>query len=326
MLGAAADTLTAVRALIVTNLWPTEAEPRRGRFVADQVEALRDLGAEVALFTFPLGARAYLPAASRLRRHLRGNTYDVVHAHYGLCGWVAAMAGAAPLAVTFHGTDVRHRVVGPGSRALTKRLDLAAGVSRSAFGEEGGRAGLPRGRTTTAVLPCGADLDRFRPIPRPEARRELGLDPDGRYLLFAADPARPVKRHDRAAEVAGGAGAELLTAGDVDPADMPRLVNAAGAVLVTSETEGFGLSCIEALACDVPVLSTPVGIAPAAAGDIPGCLVAPFDAAGWSAHASDLLDAPDPRVEGRSSAERFSARAMAERVLVAWEQLAAGAA
>ena len=111
-----------MRALIVTNLYPTAEHPRLGRFVADQVEAMRELGADVELFTFPTGAGAYLPAARRLRKLLKGSRFDVVHAHYGLCGWVARLAGAKPLVVTFHGTDVRHRIVGPSSRLLTRGL------------------------------------------------------------------------------------------------------------------------------------------------------------------------------------------------------------
>ena len=152
-----------MRALVVTNLYPTPERPRLGRFVQDQVEATRALGTDVEVFTFPTGAGAYLPAARRLRRLLRKADFDVIHAHYGLCGWVAAAAGAAPLIVTFHGTDIRHRFVGAGSRRLLRRIDLAAGASRSAFEPEGGRPGLPRGVAPAAVLPCGVDLGRFRP-------------------------------------------------------------------------------------------------------------------------------------------------------------------
>ena len=133
------------------------------------------------------------------------------------------------------------------------------------------------------MLPCGPDLGRFGPIPRAEARRALGLDPDGRYLFFPANPARPEKRHDRAAELAASCGAELLTGGSIEPERMPLWINAANAVLVTSDYEGFGLAAVEALACDVPVLSTPVGIAPYALGGIEGCLCAPFDAGCWAA-------------------------------------------
>jgi teichuronic acid biosynthesis glycosyltransferase TuaC len=309
-----------MRVLVVTNLYPTPERPRLGRFVHDQVEAMRELGTEVDLFTFELGAGAYLPAARRLRRFLKSSSFDVVHAHYGLCGWVASLAGARPLVVTFHGTDVRHRVVGPGSRWLARRIDLTAGASASTFRHEGGRPGLPL-RSPAAVLPCGFDASRFRPIPRAEARRRLGLDPDGRYLLFPADPARAVKRHDLALEVAELAGAELLTTAEVDPARMPDWINAAAAVLVTSDTEGFGLVALEALACGVPVLSTPVGIAPFAVAGTPGCLVSPFDAEAWAAHARTHLDADDPRVQAGPTASRFSAEHMAERVVAAYSGL-----
>jgi teichuronic acid biosynthesis glycosyltransferase TuaC len=282
---------------------------------------MRSRGAEVDTFTFPLGPKAYVQAAVRLRRLLAGRSFDVVHAHYGLCGWVAALAGARPLVVTFHGTDVRHRVVGPISRWVARRADLAAAASRSQFGREGSRPGLPLPGGRAAVLPCGVDTARFRPSPRREARGRLGLDPDGRYLLLPADPARPVKRHDRAIEVARLAGAELLTTAEVEPERMPDWVNAAAAVLVTSDNEGFGLAVLEALACDVPVLSTPVGISPLALEGLDGCLVAPFDAAAWAAVAGAHLDAGDPRIAGRASAEMFSSQRMADRVLVAYEGL-----
>jgi glycosyltransferase involved in cell wall biosynthesis len=275
----------------------------------------------VELFTFPLGARAYLPAARRLRRRLKHESFDVIHAHYGLCGWVARLAGARPLVVTFHGTDIRHRLVGPSSRLLSRRLDLVAGASRSAFEREGDRRGLPA-RSPSAVLPCGVDSARFRPIPRREARRRLGLDPEGRYLLFPADPTRPVKRHDLALEVARLARAELLTTSEVDPERMPDHINAAAAVLVTSDSEGFGLAVLEALACRVPVLSTPVGIAPFALSGVEGCLVSPFDAAAWAGAASAHLEREDPRVDAGTAPETFSAKRMADRVLAAYRGLA----
>jgi glycosyltransferase involved in cell wall biosynthesis len=309
-----------VRVLVVTNFEPDPATPQRGRWVADQVAELRRLGVEVEVFGFPPGKGEYLPATRRLRRLLRSRRFDLVHAHYGLPGWCARLAGARPLLVTFHGTDVRHPVVGALSRRLARRADLAAAVSRALFASEAGRPGLPR-VPGAAVLPCGADLDRFRPLPRGEARRRLGLDPGGRYLLFPADPARPEKRGDRAVELAAACGAELLSGGGIDPERMPLWVNAANAVLVTSEYEGFGLAAIEALACDVPVLSTPVGVAPHALRGIAGCLCAPFEAGAWSEAARPHLDAPDSRVAGASRAASLSAARMAERVEVAYRDL-----
>lgn len=310
-------TLTSVRVLVVTNFMPDAGAPQRGRWVRDQVDEVRRRGVEVDLFEFPRGRGEYIPATRRLRALLRRERFDLVHAHYGLAGWVARMAGAAPLIVTFHGTDVRHHLVGHLSRRLAWRADLVAGVSRALFEPEDGRPGLPA-VPGSAVLPCGPDLERFEPMARAEARRELGLDPQGSYLFFPANPARPEKRHDRAAQLAAACGADLLTGGSIEPERMPLWLNAANAVLVTSDYEGFGMAAVEALACDVPVLSTPVGIAPYALGGIEDCLCAPFDVDGWTAVAQRHLGAPDPRVRGAARAAGLSAAAMAERAIEAY--------
>jgi teichuronic acid biosynthesis glycosyltransferase TuaC len=309
-----------MRVLVVTNLVPDEATPQRGRWVRDQVAEIRARGIEVEEFGFPRGRSNYLPALRRLRAELRAERFDLVHAHYGLAGWVARLAGARPLLVTFHGTDVRHPVVGPLSRRLAWRADLVAGVSRALFAEEDGRPGLPA-VPGAAVLPCGPELGRFAPAPRAAAREALGLDPAGRYLLFPADPARPEKRHDRAAALAAAADARLLTGGSIEPEAMATWMNAADAVLVTSDYEGFGMAAIEALACDVPVLSTPVGVAPYLLAGIEGCLCAPFDADLWAAAARPHLAAPDPRVTGATRAATLAAGPMAERAIEVYRHM-----
>src|SRR6185295_5039499 len=98
-----------------------------------------ELGVEIESFEFPPGRSEYGPATRRLRRLLKRQQFDLVHAHYGLAGWVARLAGARPLLVSFHGTDVRHWLVGPMSRRLAWRADLVAAVSRSLFAPEDGR-------------------------------------------------------------------------------------------------------------------------------------------------------------------------------------------
>ena len=312
-----------MRVLVVTNLTPDAGAPQRGRWVRDQIAEIERRGIEVEVFGFPPGSREYIPATRRLRRLLRSDgAFDLVHAHYGLPGWCALLAGAAPLVVSFHGTDVRHPVVGALSRRLIRRIDLAAGVSRALFATENGRPGLPA-LPGSAVLPCGPDLARFGPLPRAEARRELGLDPDGRYLLFPANPERPEKRADRASELAAACDAELLSGGSIEPDAMRLWINAANAVLITSDYEGLGMVTIEALACDVPVLSTPVGVAPFLLAGVEGALCAPFDLDAWRTAARPHLEAPDPRVEGSARAEPFSSARMAERTIEAYRDVLA---
>jgi glycosyltransferase involved in cell wall biosynthesis len=309
-----------MRALIVTNMYPSPSSPARGGFVRDQVEALQALGHDVDVYAFePGGARRYLRAARALARRREVNEPpDVVHAHFGLSAWPALAQRGAPHVVTLHGTDLAHPRSGPISRAALPFLTLAATVSASLASRVPGA-----GRTRrVAVLPCGIDLDRFRPLERARARRALSLDPDEPCLLFPADPGRAVKRFDRAREAAGDT--KLLTLGAVHPRDVPLMVNAANAVLVTSDSEGFGLAALEALACNVPVLSTPVGIAPVALAGIAGALCAAWEPDAWRSVLQPLLAEPDPRVDGRARAELFSAQRMAERVAVAWGEVAPG--
>jgi glycosyltransferase involved in cell wall biosynthesis len=308
-----------VRALVVTNMWPSEAAPQRGIFVRDQVEALRRRpGVEVEVFAFPSGPRALLRAIASIRRRTHGRGFDVVHAHFGLAALPALAARSGPVVVTLHGNDLfvrRSRLV---TRAALPFTALPAAVSR-AFSRNLPGAGR---RRRVAVLPVGIDLERFRPIPRAEARARLGLDPAGPYLLFPHDPARPLKRFDRAREAAGDV--PLLTLGAVAPDEVPYWINAANAVLVPSRDEGFGLSVIEALACGVPAFGTPVGIHPVALDGIAGAFCGEWDRDRWRAALAPVLADPDPRVDGRARAALFSADRMAARVVRAWEAIAAG--
>jgi glycosyltransferase involved in cell wall biosynthesis len=313
-----------MRVLIVTNMWPTDERPALGSFVRDQVEALRridGLDVEVFAFTPTGGLKPYARAARELRKRHGGDDFDVVHAHYGITAWCTLVLRGAPRVVTFHGTDLGHPRFGRLSRRVANRVDLAATVSCWLARQP--NAGLPGAGDArrVAVLPCGVNLARFERIDRREARERLGLKADARYLLFPSDPSRPEKRHDRARELADAAGAELLSYDATPPSDVPLLINAANAVIVTSEREGFGLAALEALACDVPILSTDVGIAPLALSGIEGALAAPFDVDRWLTALRPHLDDPDPRVEGRDRAALFDSNRMAMRVFEAYRAL-----
>ncbi|HUH80827.1 MAG TPA: glycosyltransferase [Solirubrobacteraceae bacterium] len=316
-----------MRALVISNMRPDAANPGRGSFVRDQVAALRRIdGLEVELCEFGQGPRALARVAFELRRrHGPPSTltrrpasvpYDVVHAHFGLAAWPALAVPARVRAVTVHGTDVAH----PRSRLATAPvlglMQIVAAVSAALVEELPGR----RARSRAIVLPCGVDTARFVPMPRAQARAALGLSESDRYVLFPADPARPEKRHDHALALARAAGVELLALGHVAPRDVPLWVNAADAVVVPSDREGFGLAVLEALACDVPVLATPVGIHAEALAGIPGTLSAPFSLETWGVALAATLASEDPRVRGRSRATEHSTDVMAARVHAAWEQ------
>jgi glycosyltransferase involved in cell wall biosynthesis len=305
-----------VRALVVSNMAASRERPARGVFVRDQVAALARIGdLDVELFEFLPGALSYPLAAATLRRRFDASRLDIVHAHFGLTAWPTLALRGPRHAVTLHGTDVRH----PRSRRLTRaalgHMDLVATVSDSLAGELGPLTPRP------LVLPCGVALERFRPIPREAARLALGVERDEPCLLFPFDPQRTAKRFDRAYELAGKV--RLLTLGSTVPDHVTLAINAANAVLVPSDAEGFGLAVLEALACDVPVLATPTGVHAEALSGIAGTLCAPYDRDRWAAALAPALANADPRVAGRARAAEYSSERMAERVAAAWRTLLA---
>jgi len=152
-----------VRALVLSNMLPDAAHPERGRFVRDQVDALRHLdGLQVELYEFRPGGNALRHAFVDLRSRYAGKRFDVVHAHFGLSAWPAFAVRARVRALTVHGTDVRHPRTRQATRAVLPLMDLLAAVSASLAREIPGRAA----RRRTQVLPCGVDLDRFGPLSR----------------------------------------------------------------------------------------------------------------------------------------------------------------
>ena len=311
-----------LRVLIVANMYPSSARPSFGVFVADQVAALRATGeVEVEVFHWDARRRPWRYALAALELALTTVDADIVHAHYGLSGLVALAAPRRlPLVLTVHGRDCHHPVVKRLTGLVARRAAAVVAVSD----ELARQCPFP----VAAVIPPGVDLEQFRPLPRHEARARLGLDAASgrRLVVFPADPQRPEKRFadalalvDRLA--AGGTDVELRAVYGRPRAEMPLWLNAADAVLITSEREGYGLACVEALACDVPVLSTPVGVAPTLLAGLEGCLCAPFDAELWGVRLAAVLAAGEPRVAGRAVAETQSLPETARLTLELYRKL-----
>src|SRR5207245_888140 len=180
--------------------------------------------------------------------------YDIVHAHYGLSALPAWFRLHAPLVMTLHGGDL---LGGPlerlCSRVIWRFADAVIVVSEEM-----------RRRVPGIVIPCGVDLNLFRPYNRDAARARLGWPPGKRLILFPFDPKRPVKRYDLAKAavdrlVEEGIGAELVTVFGVENREMPWYYSAADAMILCSDREGSPTAVKEALACNLPVVANDVG-------------------------------------------------------------------
>jgi glycosyltransferase involved in cell wall biosynthesis len=306
-----------MRVLIVTNMYPTPAEPAFGSFVKEQVDDLRRLGLDVEEVRFDGRASSteYGRAVGSVRRALRSRSFDVVHAHYGLSGAVAALARPrAPLVTTFHGSDYE----GPAWQRWVSTV-VARRSSPIVVSESGRRRLFVR---DAAVIPMGVDTALFAPMEQAEARRRLGWDETGRYALLAGARRNPVKGAPLFdAAVALVPGLNGMTLEGLARPDVALVLNAADVLVVASVREGSPLTVRESLACTTPVVAVPVGDVPTVLAGLPGCAVVERHAGALAAGIQGALDAGrDTRLRAR--AEETSRDAVVRRVAGVYEAVA----
>lgn len=259
---------------------------------------LQEEMAQLGVDSFALGAlsrRSWPTAAVRLARLLRGRRARLVQTHLVdgcLVGLAAARLARTPVAVMtahhshelpFHGPTLRmvdtlcagplsDAIIAPSQSVADTLVDLAH-ASRSKI----------------AVVHHGFDLQRLDPdsVDGSPVRAELGLDGKlvfgaiGR-LYWLKDPEVLLRAY--ASALGDREDARLLVVGDgpVDGLravagqlgvgdrvvftgprkDVPELLAAMDAFIHPALAESFGMVIIEAMAMALPIVSTPVGIAP----------------------------------------------------------------
>jgi glycosyltransferase involved in cell wall biosynthesis len=321
----------SVRALVVTNLWPTPRAPDFGGFVHDEVEGLRALGIEIDVLHLDRlahGRSVYLRAGRNVRRRLANSTFDLVHVMYGgvMAEIVTRRVRDVPVLVSFCGTDLLARneggLIDVVSRGRNRRASLRAARRSAGIVVKSGElaAALPPGidRGRVWVIPDGVDLALFAPRDQSQARDELGWSADARHVIFPSDPARPEKNFPLAAQAveslqAEGLGVELHALTGLPKGDVPTWLNAADALVLTSTHEGSPNAVKEALACNVPVVSVDVGDVRERLADIDGCYLADATAPDVADKLRRVLER-GVRLDARARVDELSLSRLAERL------------
>jgi glycosyltransferase involved in cell wall biosynthesis len=310
-----------VNVLCLTNMYPTEAEPSAGSFVRDLVEDVRALGVEVEVLAFDgrERKRAYAEAGLKLRRAVRGNGIDLVHAHYGLTGAVAVGQRRVPVVVTFHGSDT-------GNPNVPWQAWISWFVARIATPVFVSRDGARRlGLEGSAVIPAGVDLDLFRPRPTAKARAALGWPTTGHYVLLPGARRNPVKGvplFDAVVRALHGRVRDLtpVSLEGFSRRQVADVMNAVDVTLMTSDFEGSPVSIKESLACMTPVVAVPVGDVPELLAGLPGCEIAPRDPVALADAVMRALERGGD-AELRRGVERLSRSHVAERTVALYESV-----
>ncbi|MBI3977707.1 MAG: glycosyltransferase [Chloroflexi bacterium] len=294
--------------------------------------------------------------------------YDLIHSHYWLSGWVGQLLAQRwhlPHVAMFHTLGRGKSRSRPAEDEGQLRIDTE---TRVLLGADAIVAGSPSEKLEMAqlycvperrvhVIPCGVDLDLFRPRDRAQARARWGIRAS-KVILFVGrmDPvkgadlvlpalARLEDRRGVQAIFVGGDGRDdpeirrlgalarelglrqnVRFLGPVPQEQLPDLYSAADVCVVPSYYESFGMAAVEALACGTPVVASRVGGLISTVRDGETGFLIPWRCPEPFAERLDLLLGNDAlrqqfSLAARESVLRFAWPAIAGRLLTLYERL-----
>lgn len=249
--------------------------------VESQAKSLRSAGVEIVMFPVTRkGFAGYSDYVLRLRKRLKTDNSQIIHAHYGLSGWASLFARTEEkLVVSFMGSDLLGDYNLKGRALKYLNLILARRMADYAIVKTEEMAAITGKSGSLSTVPNGVDISLFVSSDKSQARDRLNIPKDAEVVLFVGEPGRSEKNISLAqtALEMTGKGFTLLKVSGKPHQEMPWYYSAADLLVMTSLHEGSPNTVKEAMACNCPVVSTPVGDVPFLLNGIQGCYVSSSD-------------------------------------------------
>jgi teichuronic acid biosynthesis glycosyltransferase TuaC len=240
------------------------------------------------------------------------------------------MQWKVPVVVTYPGSDLLGLVNPQGKKALLSPLVVEAGriLARcvdASIVQSAEMARVLNHKTNTFVIPYAIDLETFGLTNKDEARAALGLDPDKKYLLFAANPQIAVKRFHLAKAAADelkkrDPSIELLVVHKEPQDRLVLFLNACDALVFPSYQEGSPNVVKQAMACNIPIVATDVGDIREVAGNTKGCYVCKPEVEDFVKRLSEILSHRQ-RTQGREQVQHLAGPSIAQKIISVYERV-----
>lgn len=239
-------------------------------FVKEQGESIRALGHEVEYF---LVKGNYIMAVGALKRKIREFRPDIVHAHFGLSAITAELQSLVPVVTTFHNGETLNWHVNLLSSLLSLRAKHVIYVAQHIRDLSYFKA------RHYSIIPCGVPMEQMVITPKKEARKQLGWDPEKKYILFGGAFSNERKNYKLLAEAVERLMNERMNElGEIVCEEMKGLSRAecvlrmygADLFALPSHSEGSPQALKEAMAVNCPCLATDIADVRELFGDEPG--------------------------------------------------------
>ncbi len=278
-------------------------------FIHEQVDALRELKMNLSYFLIKnKGITGYFKSLFELYRRIRNEEFNIIHAHYGLSGLIAVCQRKIPVIITFHGSDVNNKKI----RLFSK---IASRFSAFNILVEGGFSQKLKLDKNHAIIPCGINLNIFKEKNYAQVRTSLGINSDEKIILFSSFFNNPVKNFalaKKSVELSKHK-IRLVELKQFTREEVSDWMNASDLLLLTSFSEGSPQVVKEAIACRLPVFSTPVGDVVKLSEYTDGITIIPYDAE-KIAEEIDLFFLRKSRIQHNEIVEKYDNRIIAKQI------------
>lgn len=252
--------------LLVTNMYPCDDAPAYGIFVKEQENAVcneyPNIHYTIAFINGRFSKKEYITSIFRIRKLIREKNFDLIHVHYGFSGLfllLGKLPKKIPVLVTLHGGDIQAEQGKTIQVWFTKQILKRANAAIT-LNEKMDKI-VRKYVKDTRIIPCSVNTEVFLPAPIPKI---VNLK-EKIHIIFPSDRNRLVKNYPLFEQTISilqnkyKLECQISEVKNMSRLEVSKLYQKADLMIMTSISEGSPQVVKEAMACNLPVISTNVG-------------------------------------------------------------------
>lgn len=247
-------------------------------FIKSQGDSLKKEGVELEYFTIKgKGVIGYLRNIRPLRKFLKKNKFEIIHAHYGMIGLLCLLTFTRiPIVLSVMGDDAYGNFDVRGKRIKSSYIGMFLTqialifVKKVIVKSRNILNAIPQ-KKKCSVIPNGVDFDLFKPIDK---------DLNKNVVLFLANEENSRKNYKLfkdAMDIINRKELLIVNPYPIEHREFPDYLNKCTIFVLTSYNEGSPNVIKEAMACNIPIVSTDVGDVREIIGKTNGCFITSFE-------------------------------------------------
>lgn len=265
------------------------------------------------------GLLGYIKSFPALLRSIKTQKPDIIHAHYSFCGYLTGLAlQKKKTVVSLMGSDAVKKGI---------ELFLVKIFTQFFWGKTIVKAESMRkhfGNNKIIILPNGVNFNIFKPISQKKCQNIIGFNSKKKHIVFFQSDSSRIEKNlplaNESINLLNDESVDFHVISLVEKEKVPIILNASDLLLLTSFYEGSPNIIKEAMACNIPIVTTDVGDVRNTIGDSLGCFITSFNPIEIKKRIREALLFGE-RTKGRNSIKHLDSQIIAQKLIDVYHDL-----